>query len=234
MSFDLEIPDGLERTAEGIYVVKDDSHLSKWVRDEHHRLDIAEGQIEFYKRFIPVGGTVVDAGASLGDHTLTYAKLVGPSGRVLAFEPHPLTFQALKFNFDRWSNVICVNMGLSDRVGSLSFTREENIGASHCSNEGEKIGVTVIDAYFDSFMSCDLIHLDVEGFETRAIMGARETIAKFKPAIVLEVNHSCLARYGLTEADVRLLLDDINYRWEELEPHHGPHLPQRDILALPK
>ncbi len=231
-----DIPPGLELTAEGIYVVSGDTHLSSWIRDEHHRLDVSDGQIAFYAKHIPVGGTVVDAGASLGDNSCTYAKLVGPSGRVLAFEPHPISFQGLKLNFDRWKNVICVNKALSDREGEMPFVCEVNVGASHLEVKGgdKKVPCIPLDSWFTSFERCDLIHLDCEGFETRVLMGARKTIAHFRPVLVLEVNHGCLERYGLDEMDVHVLLDDMNYRWEEIEPHHGPHCSQRDIICFPQ
>lgn len=230
-----ELPEGIIRTPEGIYVLESDSHLSVWLR-EHKRLDIAEPQIAHYAKYIPVGGTVIDAGASLGDHVCTYAKLVGPTGRVLALEPHPLTFQALKLNFDRWSSVVCVNRALSDGAGVIGFNPETNIGASFCGWPGTAgtVECVALDSYLESFMSCDLIHLDCEGFEARALLGARAVLARFHPTIVLEINHGCLARYGLTERDVLATLDELGYHWQEIESGHGPHLPQRDILALPR
>ena len=62
------------KTKEGIHVLKNDSHLSRWI-EEHGRLDIAAHEISFFAKYIPQGGVMVDAGACLGDHTETYAQL---------------------------------------------------------------------------------------------------------------------------------------------------------------
>ncbi len=231
---DVPIPTGLRRTPQGIYVLESDSHLSRWIED-HKRLDIAEPQIAHYAKHIPVGGTVVDAGACLGDHACTYAKLVGPTGRVLAIEPNPLAFEALALNFERWKAVVPVCGALSDGVHGATLTVSPNAGASYITRtDSGAVSCFPLDRYVDSLMSCDLIHLDCEGWEMNALKGARAVIAKFRPAIALEINHECLERFGAQEADVLAVIADLGYQWQELEPGHGPHLAQRDILALPK
>ncbi len=221
-------------TPEGIYIVESDSHLGPWVR-EHRRLDIACGEIAKWAPLIPAGGVVIDAGASLGDHACTYASLVGPTGAVLAFEPHPLTFQALKLNFSRWLNVICINKALADNFTRIGFTAQTNVGASYCGfdRSAGEVDCVALDSYLPTLRRCDFIHLDCEGFETQALNGARALLAKFHPAIVLEINHGCLARYGLVEVDVLTTLRELGYGWQEVEAGHGPHLPQRDLLCLP-
>lgn len=65
----------VKQTKEGWWVLADDTHLSKWV-EEHGRLDHDEA-IASIVEHIPQGGVVVDAGASLGDHTIAYARKVG-------------------------------------------------------------------------------------------------------------------------------------------------------------
>lgn len=225
------LPPGIIRTPEGIHVVETDSHLSVWVH-EHRRLDIAEGQIAFYARHIPAGGVVLDAGASLGDHTATYAKLVGSAGRVWALEPNPLSYQALRLNFADHENVMVLNMALGETDGVAKMHLEVNVGASFLSPDGSiAVEVTMIDAL--PLSRLDLAHLDLEGMEIAALKGAHRTLARFRPVLVLEVCHGALARNGHTEADLLALLAEMGYHWTEIEPHHGSHLPQRDIIAFP-
>lgn len=231
------LPEGIIRTPEGIYVLRDDSHLSRWI-EEHRRLDIAEPQIAHYAKYIPVGGTVIDAGACLGDHACTYAKLVGPSGSVWAFEPNPKSFAALKLNFSAWTNVKVYNVGLCDRNDYWTIHLSDNAGATYLMPDkaalaGDQVPMLKLDEMAD-LLRLDFIHLDCEGMERDALLGARALLAKFRPTIVLEINHGCLARYGLVETDVLATLSDLGYNWREIEPGHGPHLPQRDILALPQ
>lgn len=232
------VPEGLVQTKEGFYVLERDTHLSRWV-EEHGRLDVAAGQIDFFKRFIPVGGVVVDAGASLGDHTLTYAKLVGPTGHVFAFEPHPLSFQALQLNFEAWKNVQTSQCALSDHLGEYGMTLHENAGMSFLGLDA--VGhetVTVRCQYLDYALAgihrLDFIHLDCEGWEVKVLSGARGLIARHRPVIVLEINHVCLARVGLTEDDVLRAIKEMGYGWEEIEPHLSSDYVQRDIICHPK
>ncbi len=228
-----KLPDGIIQTPAGFFVLEDDTHLSRWV-EEHGRLDIAEGQIEFYRKHIPIGGTVIDSGASIGDHTLTYAKLVGPTGRVLAIEPEELSFEALKLNFDRWQNVVCVRAALSDTDDYVNMHREANVGGSHVSEHGSNVRCIRLDEYLTSLTACHLIHLDVEGFEVRALNGAWGIIKQFRPAIVLEINHAALAKYGYSEQSIVTLLHTFGYDMKEIEPHHHSGLAQRDVIALPR
>src|SRR6266699_2559349 len=80
---------------------------------------------EFLNRFLRPGDTFVDVGANIGLFTLIAARLVGPQGRVLSFEPTPETFARLTKNVqtNRLENVSCQQLALSDRAGEMEFTR---------------------------------------------------------------------------------------------------------------
>lgn len=230
-----ELPEWMLRTKEGIHVLKDDSHLSRWI-EENGRLDVAEGEIGAWSKYIPMGGFVVDAGASLGDHTATYAKRVGPAGMVYAFEPHPQTCEALRRNFEGQRNVTVINRALSDMAGQRMLNCEPNIGASWVGRAGDN-PVPVFCVTLDQYISpprLDFIHLDCEGFEIKAIDGGAALIRKFRPVIVLEVNHECLERNNRREQDVLNRIAELGYQWRETQSDYGPHLPQRDLICTPK
>jgi FkbM family methyltransferase len=228
----MQLPDGIIMTQAGVFVLEKDSHLSRWV-EEHRRLDVAEKQIEFYSDKIKPGMVVLDAGACIGDHTETYRKLVGLSGTVWALEPNPLTYEALRLNFMACDNVMTRNVALSDYEGRTKMHQEVNVGASFLTPYGQiSVDVTTIDAL--KFDRLDFIHLDCEGCEPKVLMGGLHTIQRFKPVIVLEIAHRELARYGCNEKALLALIDSLGYSWRELEKHHGSHLPNRDIICLPK
>lgn len=233
------LPEGIIRTPEGVYVLAKDTHLSRWI-EEHKRLDIADGEITRFAKYIPVGGTVVDAGASLGDHTATYAKLVGPEGLVAAFEPNPLPYQALRLNFHGVNQVIGFPWGLSDREERASIEHEENVGASKLTPaDGTDPGTTVhcltLDEVMDFTKRLDFIHLDCEGYEVKALRGALNLIRTHRPVIVCEINRAHLARLKSSPSDIFDFLTSLNYRFEELTDRPNPEtLEQRDILAIPR
>lgn len=228
----MNLPAGIIKTPQGHYVLAQDSHLSRWV-EEQGRLNIAEEQIAFYAEHIPEGGVVLDAGACIGDHTATYARLVGGNGAVLALEPNPAAYQALHLNFEGNPVVNTMNCGLSDACGSALMKREYNIGASFVSVDGDTaIGLVTIDSL--SLRKLDFMHLDCEGMEFHVLRGGEKTIAIFRPVIVLEVGHEALKRAGGSTEELMALIDELGYDWREIEPHHGPHLPQRDIICFPR
>jgi hypothetical protein len=68
------------------------------------QLACADGWLQSFAPYIPVGGVVCDIGAALGDHTASYARMVGPSGSVHAFEPYAPFLECLRYNAQapRW------------------------------------------------------------------------------------------------------------------------------------
>jgi FkbM family methyltransferase len=232
------LPPGIIRTNMGVYVLKEDTMLSRWIENGLH-LNVENPQIAKWAQYIPVGGVVIDAGACLGDHTLTYSQLVGAEGTVWAFEPHPLTYTALYLNMERLSNVVCIQSALSNtRVSQSLVLDAKNIGASYCVLSPCPGSVDVKCETLDAFMvenqieECDFIHLDAEGREPFILEGGRQLIQKFKPVMVIEVCDHHLARYGRTQQRLMEMIDAMGYTVKELS--EKPHIPERDVLLLPK
>lgn len=155
---------------------------------------------QFMARFIQPGMYVADVGANHGYYTLLMAEIVGEHGKVAALEPHPVTARHL-------SNTIAVN-GFHDRVelmkiavGAVSKDDQvflmptgepKNARLVDALHAGRPDRVTVnvrpMDMIFHDWPKLDFIKMDVEGAEEEAIMGARHTLERFKPALLLEFN----------------------------------------------
>jgi FkbM family methyltransferase len=227
------IPDGLIRTPMGLYVLREDTHLSRWVENSR-RLDIEYdvNEIASLAHLIPEGGVVIDAGACLGDHTVIYSQIVGASGHVYAFEPHPLACAALRLNMARLSNVTVVNAALSDRTGAARLMRDPNAGASFVADNGTvRIETARLDdLLFPQLTRCDLVHLDAEGLEPQILAGAQALLARFSPVLIIEVCDHHLRRAGSSEA---LLLTQVAALGYEVRPIAGQDdAAQRDVLAV--
>lgn len=222
----------LVKTEHGIWIVEPDSHLGAWLK-QAGKLDIAEGEIAHFASHIPAGGTVIDAGACLGDHTATYAKLVGPTGTVLAFEPGWLTYQALWRNFEAVPQVKCFHAALGMHEGRACHTLAENVGGSHIANDGEdNVEMTTIDALL--LARLDFCHIDAEGCEPDIIRGGLQTLRRCRPVMVIEINKGALARFGHKDEDVYRALAEAGYGWRELFDFNNREMEQRDILAIPQ
>ncbi|MCG6901946.1 MAG: FkbM family methyltransferase [Rhodobacter sp.] len=151
----------------------------------------AEGAL--YRALVGPGDTVVEAGANIGCFTLLFAKLVGDSGRIYAFEPQRLIFQMLCANLalNEIRNVEAWPAGLAAKVGrmrapSLRLDAPGNFGGQSLSVDGpgEGVSVTTIDNL--GLDACTLIKADVQGMERDVLEGARETVARCRPLLYVE------------------------------------------------
>ncbi|MFT4115935.1 FkbM family methyltransferase [Bradyrhizobium sp.] len=140
------------------------------------------------------GATVVDIGANKGIYCFWLARAVGPSGKVLAFEPQPEMIRYISERKRRLAlhNVETVQTALSDHRGSAQLTRQ-HVGdgsASLCLERGKATdeSISVPLAKLDDFELRDVkfIKCDVEGFELNAFNGARRLIETCRPVVQFE------------------------------------------------
>lgn len=227
------LPDGIIRTPMGIFVLRDDVSLSCIVAREN-RLDTNDNVVEIasFAHLIPNGGVVVDAGACLGDHVVSYSQIVGARGAVYAFEPHPLTYEALVLNVARLRNVATLRYGLSDISERAHFTSDPNVGASFVSDDGSiDIETVTLDGVLLPIVKrCDFIHLDAEGFELRILRGAQKLITKFHPLLLVEVCDKHLRRAGASETELLSILAEYGYVVTAIPTHIDPEL--HDVLCV--
>ncbi|WP_158623978.1 FkbM family methyltransferase [Corallococcus llansteffanensis] len=158
--------------------------------------EYSELEMEMLGRFLKPGDTVVDLGANIGAHTLFFARHVGPSGRVIAFEPQRVVFQTLCANvaLNSVTNVWALQAGAGEAQGQtrlppMDYSRSDNFGAVSLDDaeEGEPVPVRTVDSL--ELTSCALLKLDVEGWEAQALRGAKATLERCKPLLYLE-NHN--------------------------------------------
>lgn len=207
-----------------------------------------EFEIQLLREFITPGSIVIDAGANIGTHTVAFANLVGPNGKVYAFEPQPRSFHLLCANLalNCIENVVAREEALSHQSGKISMAPLPNSetffnfgGVALSQTTGTPVSATTIDGL--DLTSCELIKIDVEGMEVDVIRGAINTITKFKPFLYLENNEN-------ESDDIAKALDDIGYKafWS-LGSYYSPTnfyansvniwanvVPSANLLAVPK
>lgn len=127
-------------------------------------------------------GMCVQAGGHIGMFPRHLAKLFG---FVFTFEAIPDTFACLKLNTGSYQNLIATNVALGPEKGFIRMDTRRS-GRSRATEGGD---ITVEQITIDAIHlpRCDLIYLDIEGYELPALEGAKETIAKFRPVIAVEV-----------------------------------------------
>lgn len=219
----------------GVAVVEGDSHLSKWII-EQSRLDVQDLYCRLFQKYIPEGGVVVDAGACLGDHTLSYSRMVGANGTVHAFEPNPVAFECLRFNFRNSHNVRLYNAGLGRTFSMMSMepseTQSDNLGACRMVSHPGLIPVRPLDRL--NLMGLNFMKIDVEGMELDVLIGAERTIRKFRPVMLIEVNRPVLDLRQISTWQIFHFLEDLDYNVMPSESHLSLELDNVDVLAIPK
>jgi len=150
----------------------------------------------------PQHRVVVQAGGNCGFYIRAYARLFG---MVYTFEPDHLNFHCLSHNVLE-PNVIKIQSCLGNSHALVSLKRsDKNIGCYYVHGNGV-CPVLLLDDL--NLGVCDLIHLDIEGFEGYALEGAKETIRRCKPIIALEwLGHNEKNFNYKTDKLEKLLLD---------------------------
>lgn len=183
----------------------------------------------------PADRFVIDCGANIGLFTLD--ALRNGAERVVCFEPAPETAACLRENVRQDPRVMIVEKGAWDKDETLYFSTSvaQNPGSHHVSDSGNiQIQVTTIDAVVSSldFPRVDLIKMDIEGAETKALRGARTTIRKFHPRICVATEHTddLHANAAAVIETVREIDPNYRYTCTESHPTWSPQL-QKTVLV---
>lgn len=153
------------------------------------------------------GVVALDCGANIGVHTVEWARLMCQWGRVIAFEAQEKIYYALAGNIviNNCLNVTarlaavgaeCGTMEIPEpnylvpsSYGSFEIKQRDDtefIGQKidYSGNDLKTIDVVTIDSL--QLDRLDFMKIDVEGMELEVLHGARESIAKFHPQMIIE------------------------------------------------
>jgi FkbM family methyltransferase len=150
--------------------------------------------------------TVLDVGANIGTYSLALAQVVGPNGKIHAFEPQRLIYNLLvgTIALNSLTNVYCHNVALGNRedrieipqydyhqpmnFGSVEFTPEQSEPLpqqrGHDPARTEYVPLTTIDRF--EFPSVHLMKIDAEGMELQVLQGSAQTIRRCRPVLYVE------------------------------------------------
>jgi FkbM family methyltransferase len=145
------------------------------------------------QRFTKPGAYCLDVGANLGFYTVKFGQWVGSNGRVAAFEANPAMVARIQQNIalNHFSKTEVVQKAVHDHPDTLEFYISASPGKSSLhtiSNTVQKITVQAItlDDYLKDWTRLDVIKMDIEGNDCLGLIGARESIRRFRPFIIFE------------------------------------------------
>lgn len=159
----------------------------------------AHSEITILATLIKKGDTLLDVGANIGCHTLSFCNLVGESGFVHAFEPQPLAAELTAYNLFRngHKNFSVWQIGLGDAAGTFSVpdparSKILNLGgvslATKYQDSTDYITVKVYPLDSLPLGKVDFIKCDVEGMEPQVLQGAGSLLTNYHPTLYLECN----------------------------------------------
>lgn len=153
------------------------------------------------QKIVAPGDVFYDIGANVGFFAILAAKLVGPHGRVYAFEPLPANAASLQHNvvLNGFTNVTVFETAISsaDGEGELLLGSEPTQGrlaASVAPGDAPAETITIPISSLDQLIvrhdlkQPDLVKIDIEGAEVDAIAGMRRTLAECRPLVLCEMH----------------------------------------------
>jgi FkbM family methyltransferase len=198
------------------------AHLFKALVKQHNT-----GWRPFFEIMITEDGVVFDVGAHNGHYTKQFAR-AARRGQVYAFEPSSLTRPIVErvVRWHRLRNVEVVPLALSDAPGEavlstpIKKSGAHGIGLARLGDmdaeqpaAAQTIAVDTIDRFCAArgIARLDFVKMDIEGYEARALVGARDTLRRFRPTMIVEVLEAHLAHAGSTSADLWSVIGPIGY-----------------------
>jgi FkbM family methyltransferase len=179
----------------------------------------------FLNRFLKPEMVLVDIGANQGEFSLFAAKRL-PQGRVYAFEPMNVFFDQLTENIslNRYSNIQTFHFGLSDQQGQVPIYlgktgagEHEGLGTIFQSQQRNRFIQNIELRIFDDeaehakIEKIDFLKIDVEGAELMVLNGARKTLGKTRPVVMIEMNEDTYRAAGYSGEDIKKFFREMNY-----------------------
>lgn len=189
--------------------------------DETRRVsNLCAGDIDVVCGYCPERRVVVQAGGNCG----LWPRILGERfDLVYTFEPDQANFRCLCANAPA-ENIFKFNAALGTYRGCVDLARDpRRVGSHHVSGAGPIPTLRIDDL---GLAVCDLVYLDVEGYEKLVLAGAADTINRCRPTIAIEDKPSS-ERYGVEKGGTaEWLIEQFNYRIAERM--------KRDVVLVPQ
>ncbi len=195
-----------------------------------------EIELSVIKRVLPFGGTFVDIGANIGNHSLYAARYLG--ARVIPFEPNPPAYHLLIANLlanglQGRFDLSHLGFGVGDKAegGYAMEQRERNLGGARMLPGAGSVQVRSGD-HMLADCKPDLIKIDVEGMEIKVLSGLAAVIARARPWLIVEVDLENEAAFLAWVADNAYAVDLQHQRYRSNKNYVLRSLPPRVVRRM--
>ena len=223
-----------------------DKFIGHWVRE---KVIWEEYLTKFFHKYVRPNTHVVDIGAFIGLHSLYLAnRCVSPGHIVYAFEPQPVLYKILKQNLQQTKNdtrIQAFPLALSATSGLVKMAVPHNYdtwanpgGLGFVDTNFQHDNLKTIDVVMmplDAFQlkNISLMKVDVEGQEIEVLTGARETILRERPVLIVELmgGEDREAAQQFIQLRINWIQNTFNYRLIENINHDYVFIPAENGSA---
>jgi FkbM family methyltransferase len=235
-----------------------------WLKDEAIALHIstssyiewkilAEGNYEsatgkLINLSLQPGEVAMDIGANIGVHTLRMAKSVGPNGKVLSCEPMPHLQSKLKKNvvLNKLDTIVSIiPKAVSDFEGKTrmkGLPENFNQGTGRMDENGDiETEVITGDKLLEglNLNRLDLVKIDIEGYEMKAINGLKNSLKTYRPRLLVEYDRDYWKKCDSSWEEFFNLMTELNYHVYKIETftltkiEDTPNVTSCNVFCLP-
>jgi len=217
-------------------------------------------EVKIMQRFVRAGDVALDIGANVGLHSILLSRLVGPQGKLFAFEPNAELLPSLRYTLAHLGNVRLHPIALSNRHAesqlfvppddSVASLADWTVTSPIFSHDGPAHVVNCSERRLDDLVESgvipqpDFIKCDVEGAELQVFQGALNTLNRPDAPIVLFEANECASRaFGVEVSAAKHFLsalENASYRFLEIRPGGNlvklaePGSNFMNVLAIPE
>ena len=172
--------------------------------DYMHKHRIKPEFFDLLMTYVNATGIMIQAGGNCGQYIKQFSQRFDT---VYTFEPDTLNFLCLTLNCG--NNVIKTQACLGNDNKFVSINKKSDAGAIHVDGPGNIPTMRIDDMHLPA---CDLIQLDIEGYELFALQGAQRTIEQYHPVIMIEWYEPWAERYGTNQKMRDEFFNNIGYK----------------------
>ena len=180
----------------GLFVASKDGSVSQTIKDKG---SWEPEMVDALNHLVKPGNIVVHLGTHIGFHDVVLGKIVGPTGHVYAFEPNPESYDIVKKNLviNNLDNIFTLYpLGVTDKLDDgqkshICFDYAHTGGGFVSKNTIDEkskctdITLTSLDNTLSDLPKIDVLFMDIEGFELKAINGASALLKRSPEAIII-------------------------------------------------
>jgi len=192
------------------------------------------------------GGVFFDVGANVGFFAMLAARIVGPTGRAVAFEPVPANVEQVRANArrNRLDNVTVLELAAGAIEGSATLSLAAHPGGAALASVAtvpDPIGsIVVAVASVDGLLAAgrvpppDVVKIDVEGAEEEVLRGMATTLREHRPVVLCEIDDGTESALADKRTATAGLLERAGYDIRWLDPsYEGEEWLVEHFIATP-